>query len=149
MKEQKVPGIKDGTVIDHIPSSRTPKVLQILDLANIEDFVSIGMNLSSTKMKTKGIIKVANRKLSNEQLDKLAVIAPGATVNIIKDYQVKEKFKVNMKDRIQKVLRCPNPRCVTNVEKVSTIFEVQEKEPLQVRCRFCERAFGSNEIIIV
>lgn len=149
MKEQKVPVIKEGTVIDHIPSDKTPKVLQILDLSRIGDFVSIGMNLESKKMKTKGIIKIANRQLTEEQMDKLAVIAPGATVNIIKNYEVKEKLHADIKDTIKKIIKCPNPMCVTNMEKVSTVFEAKEKEPLRVRCRFCERVFGGSEIVLI
>ncbi|MFC1768316.1 aspartate carbamoyltransferase regulatory subunit [Nanoarchaeota archaeon] len=148
MKEQKIPALKEGTAIDHIPSDRTPKVLQILNLSKIDDFVSIGMNLKSKQMGTKGIIKIANRLLTQSQLDKLSVIAPGSTVNIISDYNVKKKIIVKMQDKIKKVMKCPNPSCITNAEEVITVFDVKDKEPLQVRCRFCERMFGIKEIIL-
>ena len=149
MKEQKIPAIKNGTVIDHIPSSKTPKVLQILDLGKAKDIVSIGMNLTSSKMVSKGIIKIASHELTKEQIDKIAVLAPGVTVNVIRDYHVKEKKKAEIGEHIEKIMKCPNPRCITNVEKVNTCFLVLQKEPLSVRCRFCERSFGSKEIILL
>ena len=93
-KELKVPAIKEGTVIDHIPSRVTFKVMRILALKEFKHVVSVVINLRSKTLGKKGIIKIGGRFLTKEEVDKIAILAPNATVNIIKDYEVKEKIKV-------------------------------------------------------
>lgn len=148
-KELKVSAIKDGTVIDHIPSDATLKVAEILDLKGIRNVISIATNLKSKKTGKKGIIKVGGKTLTKDEVDKIAVIAPKATVNIIQNYEVKEKIKVSVPDIFNKIIKCSNPNCITNNENVKTIFYVVKKEPLKVKCHYCERSMEKEEIELV
>ncbi len=147
-KERKVPAIDEGTVIDHIPSRMTLKVLKILDLHEYEHPVTIGFNLGSKKLGKKGIIKISGRKLSEEEFNKVALLAPNATVNIIKDYEVKEKIHVKMPEEIKNIVKCSNPKCITNFEEVKTKFLLVRGEPLRIRCVYCEKAMGRDDIVL-
>lgn len=148
-KELSVSGIKEGTVIDHIPSNATFKVAKILDLENIKGIISIATNLTSESMGKKGIIKVGGKDLTKEEVNKIAIIAPDATINIIKDYNVKNKIKVEIPSIIDKIIKCSNPNCITNNEKVTTKFYVILKEPLRVRCHYCERNMEKEDTQIL
>ena len=148
-KELKVSAIKEGTVIDHIPSDAAFKVAEILDLKDIKSIISIATNLKSKKTGKKGIIKVGGKTLTKDEVNKIAVIAPEATVNIIQDYEVKEKIKVSVPDIFNKIIKCSNPSCITNNEKVKTRFYVVKKEPLKVKCHYCERGMEKEEIELV
>ncbi|MCH8329655.1 MAG: aspartate carbamoyltransferase regulatory subunit [Nanoarchaeota archaeon] len=148
-KQLSVSAIKEGTVIDHIPSNATLKVVDILDLKGIRSIISIVTNLTSKKMGKKGIIKVGGKNLTKEEVDKIALIAPNATVNIIKDYDVKQKIKVTIPETINKIIKCSNPNCMTNNEKVTTKFYVLNKNPLKVRCHYCERNMDKEDISLL
>ena len=148
-KELKVPAIKEGTVIDHIPSRVTFKVMRILDLKEFNHVVSVVINLKSKAMGKKGIIKVSNRFLTKDEVNKIAILAPHATVNIIKNYEVKEKINVNVPDELDNIIKCSNPNCVTNNEKVKTFFNVVNKSPLQVICHHCERVMETDDIKLI
>lgn len=145
-KELSVSAIKEGSVIDHIPSNVTLKVVDILDLKGIRSIISIATNLTSKTMGKKGIIKIGGKNLTKEEVDKIALIAPAATVNIIKDYDVKEKIKVRLPSTIYNIIKCSNPNCITNNEKIATKFYVLENEPLNVRCNYCERNMDKEDI---
>ncbi len=149
MKEKKikrVSAIQNGTVIDHIPAEATFKVLQILNLGN--ESITIGSNLSSKKMGLKGLVKISNKILTKEELNKMAVIAPHASVCVIKDYKVKNKFHVEIPKILENILKCFNPECITRNEEVPTKFYVVRKRPLKIRCHYCERTFEKDEILI-
>jgi len=149
-KELSISAIKDGTVVDHIPSSATLKVVDILDLKGIRGMISIATNLTSRTMGKKGIIKISGKNLTKEEVDKIALIAPHATVNIIKNYDVKQKIKVTIPPIINKIIKCSNPNCVTNNEKnVMTKFYVLGKDPLKVRCHYCERNMEKEDISLL
>ena len=148
-KELSVSAIKEGTVIDHIPSNATLKVVDILDLKGIRSIISVATNLNSKTMGKKGIIKIGGKDLTKEEVDKIAVIAPDATVNIIKNYDVKKKIKVTIPSTINKIIRCSNPNCVTNNEKVTTKFYVLNKAPLKVKCYYCERDMDKEDISLL
>ena len=148
-KELSISAIKDGTVIDHIPSNATLKVADILDLRGIKGIISIASNLTSKKMGKKGIIKISGKDLTKEEVDKIAVIAPNATVNIVKDYNVKNKIKVEVPSIINKIIKCSNPNCITNNEEISTKFYVLRKEPLRVKCHYCERNMEKEDITLL
>jgi len=145
-KELKVPGIKEGTVIDHIPSRVTFKVMRILDLQEYKHVISVVLNLRSKTLGKKGIIKIGSRFLTQDEVNKIAILAPNATVNIIKNYEVKEKIKVNVPDKIDNIIKCSNPKCITNNEKVKTFFHVINKDPLKVVCNHCERVMEADDI---
>ncbi len=148
-KELKVPAIKDGTVIDHIPSRVTFKVMRILDLREFNQAISVALNLKSKALGKKGIIKVGNRFLTQDEVNKIAILAPKATVNIIKDYEVKEKINVDLPDEIHNIIKCSNPKCITNNEKVKTSFSILSKTPLQALCNHCERVMEAKDITLI
>ena len=148
-KELSISAIKDGTVIDHIPSNVTFKVAEILDLKSIKGVISVAANLSSKIMGKKGIVKIEGKYLTQEEVNKIAIVAPDATVNIIENYNVKKKLKVSTPNKINKVIKCSNPNCITNVEKIETKFSVLSKNPLKIRCHYCERDMNKEDIEIV
>ncbi|UCH12838.1 MAG: aspartate carbamoyltransferase regulatory subunit [Candidatus Omnitrophota bacterium] len=145
-KVQRVSAIKNGTVIDHIPPEATFKVLQILNLTN--ESITVGNNLSSKKMGLKGLVKISNKILTKEELNKIAVIAPHASVCAIKDYKVKNKFQLKLPEILENIITCFNPKCITRKEEVPTKFYVMKKRPLKIRCHYCERIFKKSEILI-
>ncbi|MAH01740.1 aspartate carbamoyltransferase regulatory subunit [Candidatus Woesearchaeota archaeon] len=148
-KELSISAIKEGSVIDHIPSNVTLKVVDILDLKGIRGIISIATNLSSKAMGKKGIIKISGKDLTKEEVDKIALIAPHATVNIISKYDVKQKIKVAIPSTINRIIKCSNPNCITNNEKVATKFYVLSKDPLKVVCHYCERNMEKEDISLL
>jgi aspartate carbamoyltransferase regulatory subunit len=147
--ELNISAIDEGTVIDHIPTDATFKVADILHLASHTGVVSIATNLYSKRIGRKGIVKVAGKSLTSEEVNKIAVVAPDATVNIIKNFNVREKIKVKAPDVVESVIKCSNPSCITNSEQASTKFYVVKKDPLKVKCHYCERIMSKEEIEIV
>ena len=143
-----VTAIRDGTVIDHIRNDATFKVVEILRLEREGETVLIGVNLPSGKVGKKGIIKVEKRELTPQEVNTIALIAPDATVNIIKDYRVVAKRRVELPARLGGVVRCFNPNCVTNNQSVSTMFEVLRSTPPTLRCVYCERVMSGNDITL-
>ena len=141
-KELKVVPIKNGTVIDHITAGQALNVLKILEInARTDTVVSVVMNVRSKKMGRKDIVKVEDRELKPEEVDKIALIAPNATINIIRDSEVIEKHKVYLPESIEGIIRCANPNCISNVERepvISRFITVSENPPL-FRCFYCER----------
>ena len=146
-KELKVAALENGTVIDHIPSSQLFKVVSILGLENCTNSITIGNNLASKKIGKKGIIKVADRFFKEEDLNKIALVAPAAQINIIRDYQV-EKKEVRMPDELRGIVKCANPKCITNNEPMATLFHVTDKDNCIVKCHYCERSVTKEEIEI-
>ena len=140
MKELKIPLIKNGTVIDHINSGNAIKVLRILGIPeNLSSTVSVAINVKS-HLGSKDIVKVENRELDTSEVDKIALIAPKATINIIRNYEVAEKHKVELPNQIIGIVRCSNPTCVSNYnEPVKSRFKVINKDPPQIICYYCER----------
>jgi aspartate carbamoyltransferase regulatory subunit len=140
MKELKIQPIKDGTVIDHITAGNAIKVLHIMGIPRTNSStVSVAMNVKS-KMGKKDIVKVENRELDPHEMDKIALIAPKATINIIRNYEVKEKHKVVLPEEIIGIVKCSNPTCVSNYnEPVKSRFTVTCTEPLRIKCYYCER----------
>jgi aspartate carbamoyltransferase regulatory subunit len=142
--------IERGTVIDHLDPNVVFAVVRILGIDdNVQDMVTIGTNLHSNVLGKKGIIKIANRFLTKEDVNKLSVISPNATVNIIDDYEVREKFKVRFPEVVEKILKCPNPNCVTNVEGTPTRFRLIQHEPILLFCTYCERFTRKQDIEIL
>ena len=139
-RELVVSAIENGTVIDHIPAGEVYKVVKILNLDMYEDEVLIGTNLSSKKYGKKGIIKVKNKFFAETDVNKVALIAPNATLIIIKDYEVVEKRHLSIPDTIKQIVKCINPNCITNIEdNIETNFRVVDNEPLKLQCHYCEK----------
>lgn len=142
--------IKTGTVIDHLNPHVVFQVVKLLDIDdNVEDTVTVGTNLPSKALGKKGIIKIANRFLTQADVDKLSIVSPNATVSIIEDYTVVKKIKVSFPKEIVGILKCPNPNCVTNTEGVAGRFRLVKEKPIFLLCTYCERYIRENEIRIL
>jgi aspartate carbamoyltransferase regulatory subunit len=141
-KELKVVPISNGTVIDHITAGQALNVLKILGIhAGTDAALSVAMNVRSKQMGRKDIVKVEDRELKPEEVDKIALIAPNATINIIRDSEVVEKHKVFLPQSIEGIIRCANPNCISNVEREPVVsrFTTISEQPLRFRCVYCER----------
>jgi aspartate carbamoyltransferase regulatory subunit len=134
--ELRVSKIRDGTVIDHVEGGQALNVLAILGIDGSEGFgVSVGMNVPSDRLGRKDIVKVEERELSQSEVDVLSLIAPEATINIVRDYDVVEKNRVERPNRVVGVLSCPNHNCITNAdEPVDSAFVVVSEG---LRCEYC------------
>ena len=146
-RTMQVEAIEHGTVIDHIPSQATLRVADLVSEPG--DQVFIGVNLRSSKVGLKGVVKVANRELPPATLSRLALIAPQATMCLIRDYKVVAKHPIPQPDSFVGVAACPNPNCVTNHERWHTRFLVIQQRPLSVRCHHCERDFPGEELSLL
>ncbi|MFW5831528.1 MAG: aspartate carbamoyltransferase regulatory subunit, partial [Prolixibacteraceae bacterium] len=131
----KVSAIKDGTVIDHIPAENLFKVIIILGLDKVNNMITFGNNLDSEKLGAKAIIKIADKFFEDDEINKIALIAPNAKLNIIRDYEVVEKGIVRIPSKITGIVKCFNPKCITNNEKVTTCFKVITQSPIALKCR--------------
>ncbi len=148
-KELKVSAIKNGTVIDHIPAQNLFKVITLLGLENIPNQITFGTNLESHKLGRKSIIKVADKFFADDEINKIALVAPHAKLNIIKNYEVVEKREVSVPDEIVGFVKCFNPKCVTNHECITTRFTVMSKDPLHLQCVYCEKVTTEKEMVIL
>jgi aspartate carbamoyltransferase regulatory subunit len=140
--------IKDGTVIDHIEGGRGLKVLDALGIDGKDgNVITIALNVPSGKFSKKDIIKVENKFLQDFDTNKLAVISPKATINIIKDYKLVEKRRVFLPNKIEKIFRCSNPDCITNSnEDIESTMDVIDKTGLVLRCKYCTRILDVNHL---
>jgi aspartate carbamoyltransferase regulatory subunit len=140
--------IKNGTVIDHIEAGKGLKVLSALGIDGKDgNVITIALNVPSSKVAKKDIIKVENRFLKDSDTNKLALIAPKATVNIIKEYKLVEKRRVTLPNEIERIFKCSNPDCVSNSdEDIEPIMDVVDKTGLVLRCRYCTRILDVNEL---
>jgi len=135
-----VSALENGTVLDHIPAENVYKALDLLGLKDIESQITIGINLASKVHGKKGIIKIADKFFEDEELNKLALIAPNATVNIIRDFNVVEKKKLETPKEVIGIARCKNPKCVTNHQPIKTRFAtVQKNDKISLKCHYCEK----------
>ena len=145
----KVYKIENGTVIDHLPAGTALKTIQLLGMQKGE-LLTVGMHFDSKHMGKKDIIKVQNRSLSQQDVNKLALLAPKATINIIKDASIIEKKAVELPGRIEGIVKCNNPKCITNNERnVRTIFSLLRAEPLRLRCHHCERVMMHDDVVLL
>jgi len=142
----KVDPIRNGTVIDHITAGKALQVADILNIANSEKEIMIGVNLTSKKMGKKDIIKIENREITKEEANSIALISPTATLIIINDYTVVRKFGIDIPEEINQHIICPNSNCITNIENVQTRFELAGKNPIEVRCAYCEKKYFIDDV---
>jgi len=149
-KQLEVSAIRSGTVIDHIATEHTFHVANILKLEQEPATVLVAMNLDSKRLGKKGLIKVENRTLTQEMVNKIALISPKATLNIIEDYVLVRKIRVELPDKIEGILKCFNPNCITNAStggiQPKTIFYAESKHPVHLRCHHCEKAMTGSDI---
>jgi aspartate carbamoyltransferase regulatory subunit len=144
-----VSAIKDGTVIDHIPANSLFKVISILKLDKIENTITFGTNLNSKKLERKAIIKLSGVFFKDKDINRIALVAPEAKLNIIRDYKVVEKKLVEIPEEISGIVRCVNPMCVTNNEGVSTKFHLVDPKSVKLRCHYCERITDMEHMVIL
>lgn len=148
-KELQVAALENGTVIDHIPSDKVFTVVSLLDLQNTDGNITIGNNFESKKLGKKGIIKVADRFFTDEEVSRLSVVAPNIKLNIIRHYEVVEKKQIVMPDELKSIVKCNNPKCITNNEPMQTWFYVVDKEQGILKCHYCEKEQQKDNIKLI
>lgn len=147
--ELRVRRIENGTVIDHIPKGKSLIVLKILGIHGQEDnTVAVLMNVESSKLEKKDIVKIENRELTKQEVNLIALVAPSATINIIRDYKVVKKYNVEPPEKIINLLKCPNPSCITNSgEDITPKFRLVNKNPIILQCEYCWSYLTATDII--
>ena len=148
-KQLIVSALKNGTVIDHIPAKSLFKVISILNLESFDSQITFGTNLESKKLGSKAIIKISDKYFLDEEINKIALVAPQAKLNIIKDYEVIEKRIVEVPDSITGIAKCVNPKCITNNEVVKTKFTVISKNDVALKCYYCEKITPQDQMTIL
>jgi aspartate carbamoyltransferase regulatory subunit len=152
MKEPKqlsVSAIENGTVIDHIPAKNLFKVISILGLDHIDSQITFGTNLESKKLGKKAIIKISEKYFEDTDINRIALVAPDAKLNIIRDYEVVEKKVVEVPEQIVGIAKCMNPKCITNFERVITRFRVVSKKSVALKCHYCEKITDQENLQII
>ena len=134
-----VSAIENGTVIDHIPAQNLFNVINILGLNTIDNLITFGANLESARMGKKAIIKVAGKYFQSDEINRIALVAPHAKLNIIENYSVVEKRLVEVPNSITGIVKCFNPMCVTNKENVTPQFTIVDKKNVSLKCHYCEK----------
>lgn len=148
-KELQVAALENGTAIDHIPSDAVFKVVSLLQLQKLNNRITIGNNLKSAKMGSKGIIKVSDKFFREDELNRIALVAPNVNLNIIRNFEVVEKKKVVLPDEIMEIVKCNNPKCITNNEPMKTRFHVTDKEKVELQCHYCEVKIKKEEVVLL
>lgn len=143
-----VSALRSGTVIDHIPSDKTFQVVNMLNLENSENQVYFGTNLYSDKYISKGIVKVSDKFFDETEINKIALVAPTATLIEIEDYEIVKKQQVQTPETVEIIVKCFNPKCVTNKEDIPTKFKVIEdhKGNMKLSCHYCEKTMAKKNI---
>lgn len=147
-KQLSVSAIKDGTVIDHVPAQVLFNVVSILKLDTLDTMITIGNSLESKKLGKKGIIKLSEVFFHDNDINKIALVAPCAKLNIIRNYEVVEKKVVEIPNEIVGIVKCVNPKCITNNEDVTTRFNVVSKSEIKLKCHYCEKITDKDNIEI-
>ena len=147
--EMLVAAIKNGTVIDHIPTGKTYQVANLLKLEELTTPVTIGYNYKSKNLDRKGIIKVEDKFFTDEEISRLSVVAPNIVLNIIRNYEVVEKKTVTTPDELRGIVKCNNPKCITNNEPMQTLFHVVDKEKGILKCHYCEKEQNIDNVELV
>jgi len=139
-KELNVSAIENGTVIDHIAHGKVLQVVKILGLEDFADQIYLGANLESKKYGLKGIIKVSNRFFEQEDINRIALVSPSATIIEIRDFDIIRKFNVQVPEAVSGIVRCINPKCITNHQNVPTRFVVHTIDgKMRLKCHYCEK----------
>ena len=151
MNENKKPALQvsalcNGTVIDHIPADKLFAVVNLLDIPAMSNNVTIGYNLESKKLGKKGLIKISDRFFTDDEINKISLVAPNVVLNTIRDYNVIEKREVKMPDEIHNLIKCNNLNCITNNEPMASHFYVANRDTHTLKCRYCEKEVTLNDI---
>lgn len=147
IKTLSVAAIQNGTVVDHITSDQTLRIIHMLRLLDKKHMVTVGFNLPSKRMKLKDLIKIENHELTPEEANQISVFAPDATIAIIRNYEVVKKLKTSMPKGIGAIFICPNSSCVTHAEPIDSYFYIQETgQVTRLVCKYCEKSFERNQV---
>jgi aspartate carbamoyltransferase regulatory subunit len=144
-----VSAINNGTAIDRIPPQSLFKVISILGLEDIKTQITFGNNLDSKKLGKKAIIKITDKYFDDKEINKIALVAPEAKLNTIRDYKVVEKREVAVPDEVTGIVRCVNPKCITNNEQITTKYYVVSKKPVVLKCHYCEKMIEQEQMTIL
>ena len=147
-KELQVAALENGTAIDHIPPEQLFKVAHLIGLNTMDNPITLGNNFKSKKMGRKGMIKIADKFFEEDEINRIALVAPNVVLNIIRDYEVVEKKFVSLPDELVGVVKCNNPKCISNNEPMHSQFYVTDKEIGTIKCRYCERKINKEDIVI-
>ena len=145
-KAMQVSALCNGTVIDHIPADKLFAVVNLLNIPEMKHNVTIGSNLDSKKLGKKGLIKIADRFFTDDEINKISIVAPNVVLNTIRDYKVIEKREVKMPDEIHNLIKCNNLNCITNNEPMATHFYVANRDTQTLKCRYCEKEVNINDV---
>lgn len=148
-KTLRVSKIKNGTVIDHITGGHALDVIKILGITGrVDGVVTVAINVPSKKLDVKDMVKIEGRELKSEEVDKIALLAPHATINIVRNYKVVEKQRVKLPNIIRGIVKCANPACISNSkEPVQPTFYVESEEPLRLRCHYCGYIMEKQDVL--
>lgn len=146
MQNYRVFTIENGTVIDHIPAGLGVRLIQLLNALDGEFIVTMGARLPSKKLGKKDIVKIENRELTADEINQICLIAPKASINIIRKNNVYKKMRVSMPNNLQKIVRCPNSKCITNHESAVTKFNLLTSKEHFFACHYCEKQFTPGEL---
>ncbi len=149
IKQLKVSAIRNGTVIDHIPANNLFKVINILGLDHIDNQITFGTNLESKRLGSKGIVKISDKYFVDEEINRIALAAPEAKLNIIREYHVEEKKEVIVPDQFSGIVKCVNPKCITNSEDVKPKFRVISKKEVSLKCHYCEKITDQEHMVFI
>ena len=145
-KQMKLGRIRDGIVVDHIPPELCFRLINVLGLEKYGHVLSSATNLNSGKMGKKGMIKISGKFLTEEEINKVAIVAPNVTMCTINDFKVNKKTRLKLPKKILGIVNCNNPNCITNVDSIQTQFTVVQEPPLKIKCEYCERIIDQEEI---
>ena len=155
-RELLIRAIKHGIVIDHIPSEKVFAIVEILKLKEYSERITVATNMPSSSLGRKGIIKIEEKILEEKELNNISLLAPNVTINIIDNYEVVEKSKLEKLDKVIGLMKCDNPKCISNHENIETKFiRVEEdlnennlEEKTKYKCFYCEKIILEDEIQI-
>jgi aspartate carbamoyltransferase regulatory subunit len=149
-KVRRIPAIRDGIVIDHIPCGNATKVLDILNIQqDTNNVITVGINLFSAKMGKKDVVKIENKKIETKELQKISIIAPNANISFIKNYAVFDKIQITIPDVIIDIIKCNNYNCITNHQNITTkFFKIADDNNMLFRCNHCEKTVPILEIVL-
>jgi len=147
--EFRVEKIREGTVIDHITGGTALAVLRILKISGREGLiVSVLMNVPSKKLGKKDIVKIEGRELNPAEIDGIALLAPKATVNLIRNSEVTKKENIQPPKEVHYILKCTNPGCITNTpEPIEAVFQLENEDPISLRCYYCSVVITNEDIV--
>lgn len=147
VKELQIAALKNGIVIDHIPAEKTFPIVEILNLKGYHEIITVAINLKSSSLGKKGLIKIEDKILEEKELGEIALLAPNVTINIIENFKVVKKIKLAIPNEILGLIRCNNIKCISNHEDIESRFiKILEKDREKYKCHYCERIINADEI---